>query len=392
MGRIFLSPPHLDGRERELILEAFDSNWITTLGPQVDAFEKEIALKVGVPYAAALSSGTAAIHLALLMLGVKEGDEVLTSTFTFSATANAITYCGAKPVFIDSNRSTWNMDPDLLSEELEACAKRGRLPKAIVTVDLYGQCADYDPILSTAAQYGVPVVEDAAEALGATYRGRHAGDFGEMGILSFNGNKIITTSGGGMLLSRKKEYIDRAKFLSTQARDAAPHYQHSRIGYNYRLSNILAALGRGQLENLDKKLGRRREINSLYRRAFSDIPGIDFMPIASYGEPNYWLTCITLDNSQISATPEKLRVALEKENIESRPLWKPMHLQPVFQSCRAVGGKVTEDLFNTGLCLPSGSGMSDDELNRVADVVRNTLGADKAAAALHPKGEKVSAP
>ena len=390
--RIWLSPPHLDGRERELILEAFDSNWITTLGPQVDAFEKEISLKVGVPYAAALSSGTAAIHLALLMLGVKQGDEVITSTFTFSATANAITYCGATPVFIDSNRSTWNMDPDLLNEELESCARRGKLPRAIVVVDLYGQCADYDPILAAAAKYGVPVVEDAAEALGATYRGRHAGDFGEMGILSFNGNKIITTSGGGMLLSRKKEYIDRAKFLSTQARDSAPHYQHSHIGYNYRLSNILAALGRGQLENLDKKLGRRREINSLYRRAFSDIPGIDFMPIASYGEPNYWLTCITVDNSLISATPEKLRVALEKENIESRPLWKPMHLQPVFQSRRAVGGKVTEDLFNTGLCLPSGSGMSDDELNRVADVVRNTLGADKAAAALHPKGEKVSAP
>lgn len=372
-NRIYLSPPHLDGRERELILEAFDSNWITTLGPQVDAFEKEISLKVGVPHAAALSSGTAAIHLALLLLGVRPGDEVLTSTFTFSATANAITYCDAAPVFIDSNLSTWNMDPELLSEELESRARKGKLPKAIVVVDLYGQCADYDPILSAASRYGVPVVEDAAEALGATYRGRHAGDFGEMGVLSFNGNKIITTSGGGMLLSRKKEYIDRAKFLSTQARDAAPHYQHSHIGYNYRLSNILAALGRGQLENLDKKLARRKEINRFYREAFADIPGIGFMPVAAYGEPNYWLTCITLDKSLISATPDSIRLALDKENIESRPLWKPMHLQPVFQSCRAVGGKVTEDLFASGLCLPSGSGMTDDDLQRVADVVQRVL-------------------
>ncbi len=375
-NRIYLSPPHLDGRERELLLEAYESNWITTLGPQVDAFEREMCLKVGVPYAAALSSGTAAIHLALLMLGVKPGDDVLCSTFTFSATANAVTYCGGTPVFIDSNYRTWNMDPELLNEELESCAKRGKLPKAIVVVDLYGQCADYDPIVSLAAQYEIPIVEDAAEALGATYHDACAGSFGEMGVLSFNGNKIITTSGGGMLLSAKKEYIEKAKFLSTQARDAAPHYQHSQIGYNYRLSNILAAMGRGQLENLDRKIARRKAINRFYRKAFADVPGIAFMPIAPYGEPNYWLTCITLDGSSVGVTREDIRLALEKENIESRPLWKPMHLQPIFQSCRVRGGGVSEDLFSRGLCLPSGSGMSDSDLERVVEVVRKTVAPD----------------
>jgi dTDP-4-amino-4,6-dideoxygalactose transaminase len=371
--RIYLSPPHLDARERELMLEAYDSNWITTLGPQVDAFEKEMSEYTGIPYAAALSSGTAALHLALLMLGVNSGDEVLCSTFTFSATANAITYCDAKPVFIDSDTVSWNMDPDLLKEELEFCASKKKLPRAIIVVDLYGQCADYGRLLAIASQYDIPVVEDAAEALGATYGDKMAGSFGQMGVLSFNGNKIITTSGGGMLLSSEKRYIERAKFLSTQARDAAPHYQHSTIGYNYRLSNILAAIGRGQLENLDDKILRRKQIRAWYRESLKDIPAIKFMPIASFGEPNYWLTCITLDANMTTIRREDVRLALEKENIESRPLWKPMHLQPVFESCRMRGGAVTEKLFAQGLCLPSGSGMTGDDLHRVVDAIFKTL-------------------
>jgi pyridoxal phosphate-dependent aminotransferase EpsN len=368
--RIYLSPPHLDGRERELLIQAFESNWITTLGPQVDAFEHDICERIAVPYAAALASGTSALHLALINLGIQQGDEVLCSTFTFSASANPIKYCGASPVFIDSNATTWNMDPLLLEEELRVCCKKGKLPRALIIVDLYGQSADYDPILKLCEEYGVPIIEDAAEALGATYKGKCCGSFGVMGVLSFNGNKIITTSGGGMLVSVNKEYIDHARFLATQARDQAPHYQHSHIGYNYRLSNILAAIGRGQLENLDKKIARRKEISHFYREAFADIGGIKFIPIAPYGEPNYWLTCITVDPSQSRASREDIRLALEKENIESRPLWKPMHLQPVFQSCRIRGGAVTEKLFTEGLCLPSGSGMTANELHRVVDVVR----------------------
>jgi dTDP-4-amino-4,6-dideoxygalactose transaminase len=367
---IYLSPPHLDGREREFLLQAFESNWITTLGPQVDAFEQDICERVGVPHATALASGTSALHLALMNLGIQQGDEVLCSTFTFVASANPITYCGASPVFIDSSPDTWNMDPLLLEEELRVCSKKGKLPRALIVVDLYGQSADYDPILKLCAEYGVPIIEDAAEALGATYKGKSSGSFGVMGVLSFNGNKIITTSGGGMLMSANKEYVDHARFLATQARDPGPHYQHSHIGYNYRLSNILAAIGRGQLENLDKKIARRKEINHFYRKAFADIAGMEFMPIAPYGEPNYWLTCITVDPSQSRASSEDIRLALEKENIESRPLWKPMHLQPVFRSCRIRGGAVTEKIFAEGLCLPSGSGMTTSDLHRVVDVVR----------------------
>jgi pyridoxal phosphate-dependent aminotransferase EpsN len=372
--RIYLSPPDLDGRERELILEAYESNWITTLGPQVDAFEREICERTGVPYAAALASGTAALHLALILLGVQQGDEVLCSTFTFSASANPIVYCGASPVFIDSDAATWNMDPLLLEEELRVCRKKGKIPRALIVVDLYGQCADYDPILKVCAEYGVPVIQDAAEALGATYKGKSAGSFSDIGVFSFNGNKIITTSGGGMLVSSKKDVIDRARFLATQARDPAPHYQHSHIGYNYRLSNILAAMGRGQLENLDKKIARRKEINKVYRKSLSGIPGMGFMPIAGYGEPNYWLTCITIDPLQSKSTREDIRLALEKENIESRPLWKPMHLQPVFQSCRVRGGSVTEKLFAEGLCLPSGSGMTADDQQRIVGIIRKVCG------------------
>jgi len=371
MKRIYLSPPHLDGRERELMIEAYESNWITTLGPHVDAFEREVCQKVGIKHGAALASGTAGLHLALAIVGVKRGDKVICSDLTFAASANAIVYCGASPVFIDSSRNTWNMDPTLLAEELDASAKKGRLPKAVIVVDLYGQCADYNPIIRTCSQYGIPIIEDAAESLGATYNGTFAGKFGAMGVFSFNGNKIITTSGGGMLVSDNEEYIKRAKFLSTQARDPAPHYQHSHIGYNYRLSNILAAIGRGQLERLDEKLARKRAINEFYRNALRDVPGIEFMPEAPYGSSNLWLTVILITPEEFGVDRETVRLALEKENVESRPIWKPMHLQPVFKGCRTRGGKVSEDLFRRGLCLPSGAQMTEEDLGRVTKVIRS---------------------
>ena len=368
------SPPHLDGRERELLMEAYDSNWITTLGPHVDAFEKEICEKIGVKHAAALVSGTAALHLALLMLGVEKGDVVLCSDLTFAASANVIRYCGAEPVFIDSDRSTWNMDPGLLEEELDIFTKKGKLPKAAIVVDIYGQCADYDQIVKTCTKYRIPIVEDAAEALGATYNATYAGKFGVMGVFSFNGNKIITTSGGGMLVSDNEEFIEYAKFLSTQARDPAPHYQHSNIGYNYRLSNILAAIGCGQLERLDEKIAKRRTINEFYREALEDLSGIDFMPEASYGRSNCWLTVILITPWEFGTDREAVRLSLEAENIESRPIWKPMHMQPVFKGCRICGGEVSEDLFNHGLCLPSGTQMTEEDLERVVKVIRSCFG------------------
>jgi len=363
--RIYLSPPHMGPAERALLLDAFDSNWIAPLGPHVDAFEREFCETVDVPHAAALSSGTAALHLALLMLGVGPGDEVLVSTFTFAATANAVTYLAAKPVFIDSDRETWNMDPGLMEEELAECSRRGKLPKAVVAVDLYGQCADYDRILAVCGRYGVPVVEDAAEALGAAYKGKPAGSFGAAAAFSFNGNKIITTSGGGMFVSSDRSLVERARHLATQARDPAPHYQHSAVGYNYRMSNLLAAVGRGQLRVLRDRVSRKREIFRFYRRALGDLPGISFMPISGYGEPNHWLTCILVDPARFGATREEIRLALERENIESRPLWKPMHLQPVFKDCRVRGGSVSEGIFREGLCLPSGSNLTDQELERI---------------------------
>lgn len=371
MKRIYLSPPHLDGRERQLLMQAYDSNWITTLGPHVDAFEQEICEKIGIKYAVSLASGTAALHLSLLMLGVERGDVVLCSDLTFAASANVICYCGAEPVFIDSDSTTWNMDPGLLEEELDECAKKGKLPKAAVVVDIYGQCANYDPITEICKKYEIPIVEDAAEALGATYNGAYAGKFGVMGVFSFNGNKIITTSGGGMLVSDNEEYIKRSKFLSTQARDPAPHYQHSDIGYNYRLSNLLAAIGRGQLERLDEKISQKREINKYYRNTLSDLPGIEFMPEAPNGKSNYWLTVILISPEGFGADREEVRLALEAENIESRPIWKPMHLQPIFKDCRIRGGSVSKDLFDRGLCLPSGTQMTEEDLERVVKVLKN---------------------
>jgi pyridoxal phosphate-dependent aminotransferase EpsN len=361
----------MSGHEQEFVAEAFRSNWIAPLGPMVDAFEREICEYVGIPHAAALMSGTAALHLALMLLWVKSGDEVLCPTLTFSASANAIVYAGGEPVFIDCDRKTWNIDPDMLEEELTACAERGRRPGAVMTVDLYGQCADYGRIEEICQRYEVPLVEDAAEALGATCNGKKAGAFGKMAVFSFNGNKIITTSGGGMLVSDEESLIARARFLATQARDPAPHYQHSTIGYNYRMSNILAAIGRGQLRVLDERVKARRRNFDYYQQHLGQLPGISFMPEAPYGRCTRWLTCIVVDPEAFGANREDIRLALENENIEARPLWKPMHLQPVFAGCRVRGGAVSAGLFKRGLCLPSGSQMTYNDLERVVGIIKS---------------------
>ncbi len=368
--RIYLSPPHMGGREYELLTEAFESNWIAPLGPHVDAFEREFAQVVEVQHAAALSSGTAALHLALRLLDIGPGDEVLCSTLTFVASANAIAYVGARPVFIDADPGTWNIDPRLVREELESSARSGRLPRAAITVDLYGQSADHEPILEACKEYGVPVIEDAAEALGATYHGHPVGGFGRFGVFSFNGNKIMTTSGGGMLVSQDGEAIERARFLATQARDPAPHYEHSVVGYNYRLSNLLAAIGRGQLEVLAERVEARRANFDAFLQALGDLPGLEFMPEADYGRASRWLTCLTVNPGTFGADREEIRLALEADDIEARPVWKPMHLQPVFASCRVRGGEVAADLFARGLCLPSGSALSASEIERVVSIVR----------------------
>ena len=371
MKRLYLSPPHMGGAEVELVHEAFESNWIAPLGPQVDQFESEFSEVVGVAHAAALSSGSAALHLALLMLGVGPGDEVLCPTLTFGASAFAITYVGATPVFVDSETESWNADPELVCEALEEAGGRGRLPKAAILVDLYGQSADWAPVVETCERFGVPVIEDAAEALGATYHGKPVGGFGRIGVFSFNGNKIITTSGGGMLVSDNEDLVERARFLATQARDPAPHYQHSEIGYNYRMSNILAAIGRGQLRVLEDRVSARRANFEHYCRELGDVPGVEFMPEASWGRCTRWLTCLTIDPDVFGATREDVRLALEGENIEARPVWKPMHLQPVFKGCQVRGGAVAERLFDRGLCLPSGSNLSEEDRRRVIRGVRS---------------------
>jgi len=369
--RIYLSPPHMGAAERELLLEAFDSNWISTVGPQVNAFEAEFVELLSCGHAAALSSGTAALHLALVLLGIGPGDEVLCSDLTFAASANAIVYQGAVPAFIDSDRASWNMDPALLAEELDARARRGRLPKAVIVVDLYGQCADYDAIARACARHEVPIIEDAAEALGADYRGRPAGSFGVLSVFSFNGNKIITTSGGGMLVSQRADWIARARSLASQARDPLPHYEHSAIGYNYRLSNLLAGIGRAQLRRLPDRVARRRAINAFYRAALADLDGIEFLPEAPYGRSTCWLTCITVDPSRFGATAEQVRVHMESHDIEARNVWKPMHLQPVFRDHAIRGGAVSEDLFARGLCLPSGSNLTEADLDRIVATFRS---------------------
>jgi dTDP-4-amino-4,6-dideoxygalactose transaminase len=370
-SRLYLSPPHIGPDELGLVQEAFATNWIAPLGPHVDAFEKEFAAYVGAKHAAALSSGTAALHLALRLCGVVRDDDVLCSTLTFSASANPIVYEGARPVFIDSEEGSWNLDPALLDDYLSRRAREGRrAPKALVLVHLYGQCADIDSILAICDRHGVTLIEDAAEALGATYKGRSPGIFGRCGIFSFNGNKIITTSGGGMLVSDDEALVRQARFLATQARDPAPHYQHSHIGFNYRLSNVLAGIGRGQLRVLPQRVNARRNVTAAYRRLLTDLPGLTFMPEAEFGRSNRWLTCIQIDPTVFGADREGVRLALEAENIESRPVWKPLHLQPVFASCETVGGAVAEKLFADGLCLPSGSAMTEMDIERVASVVR----------------------
>jgi dTDP-4-amino-4,6-dideoxygalactose transaminase len=391
MDRIYLSPPHMSSSERELLLDAFDSNWIAPLGPHVDAFEKEFAEKIGVADAAAVSSGTAALHLALMLLDVGKGDEVITSTLTFAATANAITYVGAEPIFIDSDNESWNMDPGLLADELAACARRGKMPRAVVIVDLYGQCADYEPIRDICSYYNVAIIEDAAEALGATYAGQASGTFGAIGCFSFNGNKIITASGGGMLVSNRADLVKRARFLSTQARDSAPHYEHSHIGYNYRMSNLLAAVGRGQLRVLDDRINRRRANFQFYQESLGDLPGISFMPEHLKGRSTRWLTCITVDQEQFGATCEDLRLALEDENIESRPAWKPLHLQPVFSGRRVRGGTVSERIFQQGLCLPSGSNLTNYDRQRVVDLIRSVAAAEPHIIPITPKPTRKAA-
>ena len=369
--RILLSPPHMSGLERRYVDEAFETNWIAPLGPQVDAFEREFAEVVDPPPAVALSSGTAALHLALHLAGVGPGDEVLVSTLTFSASVNPIRYLGGAPVFVDSEPDSWNIDPALLAERLETGARRNRLPRAVVLVHLYGQSADIAPVLDACRRHGVILIEDAAEALGATYGDRAPGTFGAFGVFSFNGNKIITTSGGGMLVTPDGEAAVHARKLATQARDPAPHYQHSEIGYNYRLSNVLAGIGRGQLQVLEERVATRRRIFDHYQRTLGDLPGLRFMPEAPWGRHNRWLTTLTIDPAAFGATREDVRVALEARNIESRPVWKPMHLQPVFAAHEAIGGDVAERLFRDGLCLPSGSALSDADLARVADAVRD---------------------
>lgn len=369
--RIYLSPPHMSPKSRELLLEAYDSNWIAPLGPHVDMLEAEFAARIGIEQAVALSSGTAALHLALLALGVEPGDEVAVSSLTFAASANAVRYVGAEPVFIDSDEATWNMDPTRLAEALADARRRGRRLKAVVAVDLYGQCCDYGPIGEICRSYGVPLIEDAAEALGATYQDSPAGCFGEVGCFSFNGNKIITASSGGMLVCRDQSFAAKIRHLATQARDPAAYYQHSQIGYNYRMSNLLAAVARGQLEVLDDRVERRRANFSFYAEHLGDLPGVRFMPEITGGRSTRWLTCLTIDAREFGATRKDVRLALEAENIESRPVWKPMHMQPVFNGCRAYGGDVARRLFENGLCLPSGSSLREEELKRIVAIVRS---------------------
>ncbi len=439
--RIYLSSPHMGGEELELVKEAFATNWIAPLGPHVDAFERELAERAGTRHAAALSSGTAALHLALRGLGIQRGDEVICSTLTFSASVNPVLYEGGVPVFVDSEERSWNMDPARLAEALDDAKRRGRKPKAVILVHLYGQSADLDPILALCREHDVPLIEDAAEALGAVYYGQRTaedgrqtadgggrksdggwrttdvggrtadgrrqtaeggslasgvghlsspspgqtsevsrrssgiapGSVGYCGIHSFNGNKIITTSGGGALVSEDEKLIAKARFWATQARDPAPHYQHSEVGFNYRMSNVLAAIGRGQLRVLDQRVEARRRNCAFYQAAFKELPGVAFMPEADYGRCTRWLTCLTIDPAVAGTDREKVRLALAEQNIEARPVWKPMHLQPIFAGTRCSGGAVAERLFDHGLCLPSGSNLTDSDLQRVVDAVRKVF-------------------
>lgn len=391
--KVYLSSPHMGTEEEALVEDAFRSNWIAPLGPHVDAFEKEFCETVGAPYGVALNSGTAALHLGLLLVGVKPGDEVLVSTLTFAASVNPIIYLGGRPVFIDSERRSWNMDPALLEETLKTRAHSGCLPRALVVVHLYGQTADMDSIMALCDRYEIPVVEDAAEALGAKHGDRAPGTLGRAGVYSFNGNKIITTSGGGMLVSGEGDLVEHARKLAAQAREPFVHYEHTEIGYNYRLSNVLAAIGRGQLRVLEERVRLRRSRFEFYREALGDLPGLEFMPEAPWGRHSRWLTTLTIDPAQFGADHEQVRLALEADDIEARPLWKPMHQQPVFAGYERVGGSVADELFERGLCLPSGSNLSIEELERTEAIVREVAatGGNRVARRQRQAGARMAA-
>lgn len=372
--RIYLASPHMGGLEEEFVKEAFSTNWIAPLGPNVDGFEKELAEFVGVTSAAALVSGTSAIHMALKAIGVEKGDKVFCSSLTFAASCNPIIYENGIPVFIDSEPESHNMSPIALEKAFKECEGLGEMPKAVIVVNLYGQSADMYKILEICNKYKVPVIEDAAESLGATYKEKYSGTFGEYGIFSFNGNKIITTSGGGMLVSNNEEKIKKVRFWSTQSRENERHYEHKELGFNYRMSNVVAGIGRGQLRVLEERIAKKKEIFETYREAFKEISDIEMMPVCEYGEPNYWLTTITLkENSKVK--PIDIILALEKENIESRPIWKPMHIQPYykeynFYSHNEEGISVSEDIFNRGVCLPSDTKMTESEQKRVIEIIK----------------------
>ena len=369
--KIYLSSPHMGGEEIKFVNEAFEANWISPVGPHINAFEEELVSYNSTKYCAALSSGTAAIHLALILLNVNPGDEVICSSFTFSGSCNPIRYQQAIPVFVDSEVDSWNLDPVLLEKAIKDRIAKGKKPKAIIVVHLYGMPAKMNEINAIAKQYDIPVIEDAAEGLGSSYFGKKLGTMSDMGIYSFNGNKIITTSGGGALVSENKEWIAKAKFLATQARDAAPHYEHTHIGYNYRLSNISAGIGRGQLRVLDERVRQRREVFNFYKKELASIKGIEFQSEFEGAFANRWLTTILIDPAKAGFDREKLRLTLEKENIESRPLWKPMHMQPVFKEYPSYTSGVSEKLFETGLCLPSGSNLTAQQLADIVGIIKN---------------------
>lgn len=373
--KIWLSSPHMGGNEQAFVKEAFDQNWIAPLGPNVNGFEEDLQNYNNVNAVAALSAGTAALHLAMILLGVKAGDEVIASSFTFSATVNPITYLGATPVLVDSEEDTWNMSPLLLEKTIKERIANGKKPKAIMVVHLYGMPAKIKEIVEVASRFDIPVIEDAAEALGSKYQGQALGTFGKMGVYSFNGNKIITTSGGGALASNDTDLIAKSRFLATQARDAAPHYQHTHIGYNYRMSNITAGIGRGQMKVLDEHIALRRQNHMFYQEIFKEVEGVTVFtePSEDYYS-NHWLSCVVVDPSKTGGiSREDLRLAMEKENIECRPLWKPMHMQPVFADCPFYGDGTAERLFETGLCLPSGSNMTDEDRERIATVLKEVF-------------------
>ncbi len=367
--RIYLSPPHMSGEELPLVRQVFAENWIAPAGPHLTAFEQQMCEYTGAKYAVALASGTAAIHLALLTIGTQPDDEIFVSTLTFSGSVNPVIYTGAKPVFIDSELSSWNMDPNLLEDALKLRAKAGKLPKAVIPVHLYGQPADINAIMALCDAYGVVVIEDAAEALGSRYHDQHPGTFGQLGVFSFNGNKIITTSGGGMLVSAEKTLIDHARKLATQAREPVVHYEHTEIGFNYRLSNVSAAIGCGQLKAIEDRVRRKREIFEYYQTHLGNLPGVTFAQESPDTLHTRWLSVMLVDPEQFGADREQIRLRLEEHNIESRPVWKPMHLQPVFREYEVIGGTVAEKLFEQGICLPSGTALTDEQLEHIVAVI-----------------------